>query len=168
MFPIAGWTTPVQLLKEELIQLEYEGFLIPEEIREQVKMIDPDHDAYSDSILRIYKQLERLRKRPDYDWVEPNELEEIRALRPKGVRKLELTLSDADLEKRFHGAWRGRSVGCALGKPVESKRRKPIKEYLEEVLDFGVSHHCIVTLGECAEELKIAAEMLGVQPFCVK
>ena len=35
MFPIAGWTTPIQLLKEELIQLEYEGYLIPEEIREQ-------------------------------------------------------------------------------------------------------------------------------------
>lgn len=48
------------------------------------------------------------------------------------------------------------------------RTEKPIKEYLEEVLDFGVSHHCIVTLGECAEELKIAAEILGVQPFCVK
>ncbi len=130
MFPIAGWTTPIQLLKEELIQLEYEGYLIPEEIREQVEMIDPDHDAYSDSIPGIYRQLEHLQKRPDYDWVEPNGLEEIRALRPQGVRKLELTLSDEDLKKRFHGAWRGRSVGCALGKPVEAKRRKPIKEFL--------------------------------------
>ena len=86
MFPIAGWTTPIQLLKEELIQLEYEGYLIPEEIREQVEMIDPDHDAYSDSIPGIYRQLEHLQKRQDYDWVEPNGLEEIRALRPQGAQ----------------------------------------------------------------------------------
>ena len=44
--------------------------------------------------------------------------------------KIDSSLSDEDLKKRFHGAWRGRSVGCALGKPVEAKRRKPIKEFL--------------------------------------
>lgn len=130
MFPIAGWTTPLQLLKEELIQLEYEGYSIPEEIFEKVKMFDSEHDAYSDSLCGIYEQLEHLAKRPDYHYREPNELEEIRALRPQGPRGLKMNLSEEQLEKRFHGAWRGRAVGCALGKPVESRKRRPIKEFL--------------------------------------
>lgn len=46
--------------------------------------------------------------------------------------------------------------------------KTPICEFLEQVLDFGVSHHCIMTLGDCAEKLKAAAELLGVQVFSIE
>lgn len=130
MIPIAGWTTPLQLLKDELVQLEYEGFQIPEELREKLEMIDPETDAWSSVIPGFYKQLEALPRVPGYDWVEPNGLEEIRALRPQGPRRCPMTLSEEELKNRFHGAWRGRSVGCALGKPVEGRSRGWIREYL--------------------------------------
>src|SRR5438093_738953 len=50
---------------------------------------------------------------------EPNELGAIRALRPDGPRDLDWKPSDEEALDRFHGAWTGRAVGCALGKPVE-------------------------------------------------
>lgn len=45
------------------------------------------------------------------------------------------------------------------------RTKSPVKEYLEKVLDFGVSHHCIVTLGECADELLYICELLNVRSF---
>ena len=45
------------------------------------------------------------------------------------------------------------------------KVEKPVNEYLEEVFDFGVSHHCIVTLGDVYEELKNVGEALSIKVF---
>ena len=45
------------------------------------------------------------------------------------------------------------------------KVEKPVNEYLEEVFDFGVSHHCIVTLGDVSEELKNVGHALGIKVF---
>lgn len=45
------------------------------------------------------------------------------------------------------------------------KVEKPVNEYLEEVFDFGVSHHCIVVLGDVSEELKRVGEALGITVF---
>lgn len=42
---------------------------------------------------------------------------------------------------------------------------KPVNEYLEEVLDFGVSHHCIVILGDAEEQLKHVAKLLNIKLF---
>lgn len=48
------------------------------------------------------------------------------------------------------------------------KTKLPVKDYLEKVLDFGVSHHCIMTPGDCSEELKLVCEMLGLQNFDIE
>ena len=45
------------------------------------------------------------------------------------------------------------------------KIEKPVNEYLEEIFDFGVSHHCIVTLGDVYDELKNIGEALGITVF---
>ena len=49
-----------------------------------------------------------------------------------------------------------------------AQTKTPIREYLEQVLNFGVSHHCIMTLGDCAEKLKAVAELLGLQVFYIE
>lgn len=127
---VSGWYDPLVQLQHELVQLEEEGYILSPEIREKAAMLHPDADAYSERIEKIYKKLENLPMRPDWKYEEPDELEEIRALRPEGPRKLELKLSDAELLEHFHGAWRGRCVGCALGKPVECKSRSWIRDLL--------------------------------------
>ena len=127
---VSGWYDPLVQLQHELVQLQEEGYILSPEIREEAAMLHPDADAYSERIEKIYKKLENLPMRPDWKYEEPDELEEIRALRPEGPRKFELKLSDAELLEHFHGAWRGRCVGCALGKPVECKSRSWIRDLL--------------------------------------
>lgn len=51
---------------------------------------------------------------------EPNALEEIRALRPEGPRKLWKRFPVRRFEQRLRGAWLGRAAGCTLGVPVEN------------------------------------------------
>lgn len=75
---------------------------------------------------RLHKELKRARKslvkeEPDKKALarEPNALEEIRALRPEGPRKLWNKLQSKGLADRMRGAWLGRAAGCTLGVPVE-------------------------------------------------
>lgn len=56
---------------------------------------------------------------------EPDALEAIRALRPKGPRRLCVGLPPERFIDRLRGAWLGRAAGCTLGVPVESW---PVKE----------------------------------------
>ena len=40
-----GWDTPLALLQLELIQREYEGHRVPEDLKEQVAALDDERDA---------------------------------------------------------------------------------------------------------------------------
>lgn len=110
---MAGWTRLFSLLKEEIVQRRDEGCLVegfPERL-ESAK----DNEA---QLMALYAELCELEPQtPNVD--EPNDLEEIRSLRPEGPRILPDKLSDEEWMDRFHGAWLGRCVGCALGKPLE-------------------------------------------------
>ena len=46
-----GWTSPLSLLKEELVQREYEGHPIPDQIREQVASLDKEGDRMNISAI---------------------------------------------------------------------------------------------------------------------
>jgi len=127
---ISGWCDPYRLLLQEIIQTEEEGRIVPESVRREVSMLHPEQDAWSERISVLMQKLSDAPTRPDWRYEEPDDLESILRLRPEGPRKLELSLSDSEMMDRFHGAWRGRSVGCALGKPVECKSRKWIRELL--------------------------------------
>ena len=41
----------------------------------------------------------------------------------------------------------------------------PVKEYLEKLFAFGVSHHCILGLSDMTEELREVCRLLGVRCF---
>ncbi len=47
------------------------------------------------------------------------------------------------------------------------KFKTPIKDYLEKVFESGVTHHCIVGLGDMSKELSMVAEYLGVELFYI-
>ena len=136
----SGWTTPLGLLRLELIQRDYEGHPVPEDLKAEVAALDDETDAMNfEAVDVLYTALDRLPKDPDFGYVQPNDLEGIRRERPDGPRQLG-GLSETDLLDRFHGAWTGRAVGCALGKPVEGmgimgrqgmRGRKAIRTYLE-------------------------------------
>ena len=139
-----GWDTAAGLLREEVRQRRDEGCVVPEELAAAVDRVAvaerlaaerPAADgpgagmvetraragvlAESRVAEELFAALEALGPDRELETREPNDLDAIRALRPDGPRDLGWAPSDAELVDRLHGAWTGRCVGCALGKPVE-------------------------------------------------
>src|SRR5262249_15445651 len=122
--------------------------VVPKSLLLRIDALDPRHDAWNPSrIDPLYEELMGLEEEPLLAAAEPNELEAIRALRPDGPRDLGWSPTDDEALDRFHGAWTGRAVGCALGKPVEGMGmicgeggrvvgRARIKEYLSNRDDW--------------------------------
>lgn len=103
----------------ELIQLREEGFEVPAAARERVEALTAETISQAD-VNAVEAMLESLPVRAGFECEEPNELEAIRAARPERKRrKFETGLDNETMLNRFHGAWLGRSGGCALGKPAE-------------------------------------------------
>ena len=134
-----GWDTPLALLQMEVVQREYEGHRVPEDLKERITALDERDAMNFEAANTLYGALDELPKDPEFPYVQPNDLEGIRRERPAGPRRLG-TVADADLLDRFHAAWTGRAAGCALGKPVEGMGirgqrgmggRQAIRTYLE-------------------------------------
>jgi len=134
---MAGWENPQAMLAVESTQLKEEG-REPSWIDEMMRSLDLAH-ATSAELAEFLTRLQAAPMRPDFAFVEPSDLEAIRAAREGKSRTRRLTLDDAALFNRMHGAWLGRCCGCALGKPVETfmgphrglTSRQRIRTYLE-------------------------------------
>jgi hypothetical protein len=118
-----SWDTPYNLLRHEVVQRRDEGCVVPESLLARIGRLDPERDAWDRAAIDpLYDALMALPEDGALAAEEPNELDAIRALRPSrppAWRDLGWHPSDEEALDRFHGAWTGRSVGCALGKPVE-------------------------------------------------
>ena len=92
---IAGWDTPYLNFSMELRQLEEEGRVVPDGIRERFKMLHPEADAFAEGILDLWKEVESLPMREDWPYEEPDELEEPDILPPRerAVERLVVQLS---------------------------------------------------------------------------
>ncbi|MBU5443932.1 ADP-ribosylglycohydrolase family protein [Paenibacillus sp. MSJ-34] len=112
---MAGWDSLYALVREEIKQREEEG-ADTSGFAEKLQASGQDEMK----LMSIYEELRDLPVSPDFPYSEPNDLQAIRAARPEGPRKLLLNASEEQLRDKFYGAWLGRSVGCALGKPLES------------------------------------------------
>ena len=66
-----------------------------------------------------------------YPYNEPSDYEGILKLRDK-FKLPKKKLGKRELEKKIHGAWMGRVVGCLLGKPVEGMRTYHLHKILKE------------------------------------
>jgi len=137
---MSGWTNPLDLLKTELNQRQDEGCTIPEALVAAIAALP--RDGYWDRarIDPLYDQLVALEPAAAIA-AEPNELAAIRALRPAGPRDLGWQPDEATLLDRLHGAWTGRCVGCALGKPVEMWSRANIKQYLSAAQQWPLTSY---------------------------
>lgn len=166
---MAGWTNPYNLLTEEFIQRTDEGCVIPDALRQAQKALHWQKDAWNTAAIDpIYDALMALEPDAALAKREPNELSEIRALRPEGPRDLRWKPSDAEALDRFHGAWTGRAVGCALGKPVEGmgmsrdkdgrlNGRRNIKTYLSSRNDWPLKDY--FSGRETSDGLKIHCQL---------
>lgn len=59
---------------------------------------------------------------------EPDDLDTIRSFRADGPRRLMTDWHDEEMQKRMHGAFLGRLIGCTLGVPVEGWQVDEMKQ----------------------------------------
>ncbi|MEZ0537581.1 ADP-ribosylglycohydrolase family protein [Caldicellulosiruptoraceae bacterium PP1] len=112
---MAGWVSLRELLKYEIIQKKEEGYDVTG-IEEKLMNTCEENEQ---DLMKIYDELKNAKK-IDNSFFEPSDIETIKSLRPNGPRRLEILDDDGSLKNKFYGAWLGRCVGCALGKPLEA------------------------------------------------
>ena len=128
---MADFSELIGLVRNEIIQRRQEGCDV-EAIEERVEHALMRTDGLKGvELYAILHGLEWLQPAESFPYVEPSTLEEIRAERPDGPRRMQLTLTDAQVLDRIHGAWLGRAAGCTLGKPVEGWDKAQIDSYLQ-------------------------------------
>jgi ADP-ribosylglycohydrolase len=143
---VTGWDTPLKQLSLEIEQLEFEGFSVPQAAKDALAQLDHSRDAYDESkLLPIQSMLCNLQRSPNFSYVQPDDWENIQLQRKKQTHLTNLPWDERKLLDKFHGAWTGRAVGCALGKPVEMlgltghaglNGRMAIKEHLKRLGDW--------------------------------
>jgi ADP-ribosylglycohydrolase len=93
--------------------------------------------------------IQELPIRPDFPFVEPNDLSEIKSARPAApAPDLGRRRTDRQLFNQIHGAWLGRCVGCLLGIPVEFWTRRRFYGLLQDSDNFPISRYLSSDLAE--------------------
>lgn len=120
--------------------VEWELYQAREEGRdpEALAQLEQEYKTANDiRLLEILKHIPNIPVKPDFSFVEPNDLESIRSLRPTvKTRQFDVSYSEDFLFDRIYGAWLGRCAGCALGLPAERfrpKTRQLLIEYLTAI-----------------------------------
>lgn len=131
---MAGWDSLKNLVKEEITQRAQEGCDVTgfEDRWQSV--------TANAQIMELYQDLQRLRTKADFPYVEPSHLAGIQALRPGESRRWPVKADD-NLLDRLHGAWLGRIAGCMLGKPVEGWQRDAIQAYLTQISEYPLVNY---------------------------
>lgn len=113
-----GWDKTKALVDYEWTQLREEGRDLRDEdaLRDELNAAGEDENKF----LEVWETLLALPMRDDFAFDEPSDSESIKALRPEAkTRRFAINDDPKILFDKMHGAWIGRCVGCALGKPVE-------------------------------------------------
>lgn len=74
--------------------------------------------------------------RPGWPYVEPADLEGIKAEQPAPAWSPGAVLDDEAIRDRIHGGWLGKNIGGALGGPFEGWTRQRIAETYGEIADY--------------------------------
>lgn len=131
---MADWSNVRDLVKQEIVQRSEEGCDVAgfEERLESAKTVS--------ELLQVYEDLQKLRVRADFPYVEPSHLGGIRACRPGASRRWQVKV-DENLFDRVYGAWLGRCAGCMLGKPVEGWSEEQIRKYLQGMGEYPLKDY---------------------------
>ncbi len=99
----------------------------------------------------IYHIVANAKTKEDYAYVEPSDLEGIKAQRrPHTYAKKDIPTGDA-LAEKIAGAWYGRICGCLLGKPVEGCRVHELVPFLKDTGNYPM--HRYIMQSDVTEEI---------------
>lgn len=131
-------------LRTEQRQLVEEGRNTDEVNAEFARLLaqdGPEDAEFHAAVNALLDKTSRLPMRENYQYVEPSDLDGIRAQRPPGPRTLALPLTETARLSRISGAWLGRCAGCLLGKPIEGIHRPKLQALIDrtggqEITDY--------------------------------
>lgn len=112
---MARWNSLQSLVEAEIVERREEGCDVTG-FQERVAACAGDLDR----LMEVYQELSALPIRPDFPYREPDELEEILAASAGKAAEIVLPVDPDTLADRMEGAWLGRCIGCAMGKPFET------------------------------------------------
>ncbi|MBQ2775321.1 MAG: ADP-ribosylglycohydrolase family protein [Clostridia bacterium] len=92
----------------------------------------------------LYDVVLNAKKNPEYKYIEPSTLEEIKELRKFHSFK-ENGFDASSLKNKIHGAWMGRVCGCLLGKPLEGIRTNELIPLLKETGNYPMHRYVLST-----------------------
>lgn len=138
-----NWESYAKSLMIEYRELKDEGKDVEnlEELFRSVSNLpnSKEKDAIADEIFKI---ADRLPLRKDYPFVEPNDLDSIKALRPQDTKNKGWKIPEKSvLEDKMYGGWTGRICGCYLGKPVECIRTPEFLKVLKRTKNYPLSRY---------------------------
>ena len=137
------WEAYYKCMADEYQQCLGEG-LDAEPIRDVFGKIRSMEDSPFKALAadRLYREIRSLPLRKDYPYEEPDELEAIRAARPKRDRQ-KRPVDRVALKDRLAGAWYGRICGCLLGKTVEGIRTEELIPFLKESKNYPMHRYIL-------------------------
>jgi ADP-ribosylglycohydrolase len=112
----------------EYVRLKYEYGADREELKALLNESEKYLEALTEKVLA-------LKDDPELTAREPDNLDEIRALRPEGPRKMWKHFDEEKYAERLKGAFMGRLAGCTLGAPVEFWPMESMKNWAEYIGD---------------------------------
>ncbi|MFH0962518.1 MAG: ADP-ribosylglycohydrolase family protein [Planctomycetota bacterium] len=131
------WLWPdAQMLRAELMQLADEGRDTLSVRRAFTRLLALGDEALWERKRReaawaLIERGQHLPLRRGYAYEEPNDLDAIRRLRPRGPRRFRGKLTKAQRLDHITGGWLGRCAGCLLGKPVEGVHTPELWRFLK-------------------------------------
>lgn len=119
-------------LKTEYIQCVEEGLDVApyKEVFEAVSRLPKDETKKKLGDV-LYSVITQAPVKENYKYIEPSELDKIRALRIPYVFE-KTPFNEKDFENKVLGAWLGRIAGCMLGKTVEGMKTDELVPFLKE------------------------------------
>ena len=97
--------------------------------------IAPILERAGSAMAEALASLQALAESAEVSTREPNDLSEIKALRPDGPRRIWKSLPEAVYRDRLEGAMLGRFAGCTLGAPVEFWSVESMENWATEIGD---------------------------------
>ena len=143
MYNISG--TFAESILIEFEQSADEGRMVQPFTEEAKLIFETNKLGYDqeDEAKNLAKKLKSAPVRPDFPYIEPAELEDIKKERPTkdrdAIKKTEIN-PDAYYNK-VYGAWLGRCSGCLLGKPVEFWLRDKIVGMLKDTDNYPIDRY---------------------------
>lgn len=121
-------------LKTELQQLNDEGREVGSLQADFDRLLaenTPEDENFHEAVNALMDRARQLPMRADFAYVEPSDLDAIRACRSDGPRTVAINQTDEVKRDHIFGAWLGRCAGCLLGKPIEGQRSTKLKQLLD-------------------------------------